>query len=147
MAHRASPSLAQLINQSSRLFAALGDARLKPLGLRYAQVPVLAALRDGQALTQADLTRQLGVEQSSMAQLLMRMERDGVIQRSAHEQSPRASRISVTPPTARRLSSARKQLDGLDAQALDGLEPKEVSSLLRLLERVRANLERIAKQA
>lgn len=143
MKRQARRHLAQVVNQLARLFTAQGDARLKPLGFRYAQVPVLAALRDGEAITQADLARRLGVEQPSMAQLLARMERDGAIERAPHEGHGRAVRVSATPQTARRLTKAREQLSDLDAVALDGLSPQEIETLFALLERVRENLGRL----
>ena len=68
------PSLAQLINRASRALARDGDAALKPLGLRYAQVPVLALLSGGRELTQKALAEAAGIEQPSMAQLLTRMD-------------------------------------------------------------------------
>lgn len=140
-------SVSRLINQSSRLLASLGDSRLRAHGFRYAQVPVLAALRDGDSVTQADLARRLGVEQSSMAQLLSRMERDGSIRRVPHESNARASRISVTRQALPRLPAARQSLLDLEAEALKGLEPNEIKTLTNLLARVRTNLERVATAA
>jgi hypothetical protein len=83
------PSLAQLINRASRALARDGDTTLKPLGLRYAQVPVLALLREGTELTQKDLAEASGIEQPSMAQLLTRMDRDGLIRRTPHPRDAR----------------------------------------------------------
>ncbi|MFD6259170.1 MarR family winged helix-turn-helix transcriptional regulator, partial [Nocardia sp. NPDC060256] len=84
------PSLAQLINRASRALARDGDATLKPLGLRYAQVPVLALLREDAERTQKELAEATGIEQPSMAQLLSRMDRDGLIRRTPHPRDARS---------------------------------------------------------
>ena len=63
-----------LINHYGRLLTRQADERLKTIGLTASQLPVLAALKDGSALTQRELAEAAGVEQPSMAQLLARME-------------------------------------------------------------------------
>ncbi|MER6792347.1 MarR family winged helix-turn-helix transcriptional regulator, partial [Amycolatopsis mediterranei] len=93
------PSLAQLINRASRALARVGDIALKPLGLRYAQVPVLALLREGAEPTQKDLAEATGIEQPSMAQLLSRMDRDGLIHRAPHPRDARSQTITLAPGT------------------------------------------------
>ncbi len=133
-------NIAQLLNHASRLLSSLGDARLRPLGFRYAQVPVLALLRTGEKLTQAELTRQVGVEQSSMAQLLTRMESEGSIVRTPHPSHARMTEVAVSKETAKRLPAARTLLQKLDAEAVKGFSSDEVATLVRLLERVLANL-------
>jgi DNA-binding MarR family transcriptional regulator len=68
-----------LISLAARGFARLSEARLKPLGFGVGHLPVLVALQDGRADTQRDLARFAKIEQPSMAQMLVRMERDGLI--------------------------------------------------------------------
>ena len=71
-----------LISLAARGFARLSEARLKPLGFGVGHLPVLVALQDGRASTQRDLARFAKIEQPPMAQMLARMERDGLIQRT-----------------------------------------------------------------
>lgn len=54
------------------------------LGLAIARVPVLYALKDGAHSTQTELAKMAHIEQPTMAQLLGRMERDGLIGRTAN---------------------------------------------------------------
>ncbi|MFI5519869.1 MarR family winged helix-turn-helix transcriptional regulator [Streptomyces platensis] len=60
----------------------VNDRRLRPLGLTFAQMPVLAALSKADALSQKELAGLARIEQPSMAQLLARMDRDGLIRRT-----------------------------------------------------------------
>src|SRR5208337_1466745 len=83
-----------LISLAARGFARLSEARLKPLGFGVGHLPVLIALQDGRADTQRDLARFAKIEQPSMAQMLVRMERDGLIQRTPDATDGRSSRIA-----------------------------------------------------
>src|ERR1700760_2194851 len=68
-----------LISLAARGFARLSEARLKPLGFGVGHLPVLVALHDGPARSQRDLARFARIEQPSMAQMLARMERAGLV--------------------------------------------------------------------
>src|SRR5260370_27635247 len=83
-----------LISLAARGFARLSEARLKPLGFGVGHLPVLVALQDGQIGSQRDLARFARIEQPSMAHMLARMERDGLIQRVPDPADGRSSRIS-----------------------------------------------------
>jgi MarR family transcriptional regulator, transcriptional regulator for hemolysin len=137
------PDIARLINRAARSFARVGDARLRPIGFGFNQVPVLAALRDDRALTQARLARLAGIEQPSMAQMLARMERDGLIQRTPHPKDARSRLISLTPATAERLPEAREIMLKSSNEALAGFTDHEVKTLTTLLERLNQNLDQV----
>ncbi|MEI4747911.1 MarR family winged helix-turn-helix transcriptional regulator [Rhodococcus erythropolis] len=134
------PSLAQLINRVSRALARDADSVLKPLGLRYAQVPVLALLHEGLELTQKELAETAGIEQSSMAQLLTRMDRDGLIRRTPNPRDARSQTIALAPDTDTQLTEAHERLADLDGRAVAGFTDKEIDTLKHLLTRVSDNL-------
>jgi MarR family transcriptional regulator, transcriptional regulator for hemolysin len=135
------PSLAQLINRVSRALARDGDAALKPFGLRYAQVPVLVLLNGGAELTQKALAEAAGIEQPSMAQLLTRMDRDGLIHRNPHPRDARSHTITLSDGTAARATEAHQHLADLEKRAVAGLTAAEVETLKNLLTRVSSNLD------
>src|SRR3954468_8212858 len=83
-----------LISLAARGFARLSEARLKPLGFGVGHLPVLVALQEGRADTQRDLARFAKIEQPSMAQVLARMERDGLIQRTPDAADGRSHRVA-----------------------------------------------------
>jgi len=135
------PSLSQLINRASRALARNGDAALKPLGLRYAQIPVFVLLDDQPEMTQKALAEAAGIEQPSMAQLLSRMDRDGLIRQQPHPADARSRTISLTDPKDPRVLEGAERLRQLEQQAVAGLDDDEVRILKALLTRVRHNLE------
>lgn len=133
-----------LISLAARGFARLSEARLKPLGFGVGHLPVLVALRDGWASTQRDLARFAKVEQPPMAQMLARMERDGLIRRVPDPVDGRSSRVSMTQAAEARLPSAIATLLRGNREALRGFTEEEAAQLVALLTRLIANLDRIA---
>ncbi len=133
-----------LISLAARGFARLSEARLKPLGFGIGHLPVLVALQDGQAGSQRDLARFARIEQPSMAQMLARMERDGLIRRTPDPADGRSSHVVLTPTARDRLPDACETLFQGNREALDGFGAEEASQLVALLIRLVANLDRIA---
>jgi MarR family transcriptional regulator for hemolysin len=133
-----------LISLAARGFARLSEARLKPLGFGVGHLPVLVALQDGRADAQRDLARFAKIEQSSMAQMLVRMERDGLIRRTPDATDGRSSHIALTGVAQTRLPDACATLFEGNREALSGFTDEETAQLVALLTRVIANLDRIA---
>ena len=133
-----------LIGLAARGFARMSDARLKPLGFGVGQLPVLVALQNGSASTQRDLARFARVEQPPMAQMLARMERDGLIERTRDPADGRSSRIVLTEPAKQRMPEAVTTLLQGNREALIGFTDAEAIQLVDLLTRLIANLDQIS---
>jgi MarR family transcriptional regulator for hemolysin len=133
-----------LISLAARGFVRLSEARLKPLGFGVGQLPVLVALQEGEASTQRDLARFAKTEQPPMAQMLARMERDGLIVRSRDPADRRSSRIVLTKASQARLPDAVAVLLQGNREALSGFTGEEATQLVALLTRLIANLDRLA---
>ena len=133
-----------LVSLAARGFARLSEARLKPLGFAVGQLPVLVALQDGKASTQRELARFAKVEQPPMAQMLARMERDCLIERTPNPEDGRSSRIVLTDLAQGRMPDAMEILLAGNREALDGFTDEEAKQFVTLLTRLIANLDRIA---
>jgi MarR family transcriptional regulator, transcriptional regulator for hemolysin len=133
-----------LISLAARGFARLSEARLRPLGFGVGHLPVLVALRDGRASTQRDLARFAKIEQPPMAQMLARMERDGLIRRAPDSADGRSSRITLTAAAEARLPDAVSVLLQGNREVLHDFTDEEAGLLVTLLTRLIANLDRIA---
>ena len=132
-----------LINLAARGFARLSEARLKPLGFGVGYLPALVALKNGRAETQRDLARFIRIEQPSMAQMLTRMERDGLIRRTPDPSDRRSSRIALTQAAIKNLPDACETLLQGNHEALAGFSNEEAEQLVTLLKRLITNLDRI----
>jgi MarR family transcriptional regulator, transcriptional regulator for hemolysin len=108
----------------------IGDARLRPLGFATAQLPVLAGLNAKGALSQAELARLAKVEQPSMAQLLARMERDGIIRRDADPNDRRSSLIVLTDKARAKLPAGRTVLQKSNSEITAGFSAKDAETFL-----------------
>jgi DNA-binding MarR family transcriptional regulator len=135
-----------LISLAARGFARLSEARLKPLGFGVGHLPVLVALRDGRASTQRDLARFAKIEQPPMAQMLARMERDGLIRRAPDPKDGRSSRITLTKAAEARLPDAIAVLLKGNRDVLRDFTDEETRMLVVLLRRLIANLDRVTLQ-
>jgi len=134
---------APLINMASRSFARLGERRVKPFGFSIGQLPVVYLLRHGGAMSQKDLARLAKIEQPSMAQMLSRMERDGLVRRAPDPDDGRSQLISLTEAALEKLPAAREALHEGSEQALAGFSEDEVRMLVGLLRRLNENLDQM----
>jgi MarR family transcriptional regulator for hemolysin len=133
-----------LISLAARGFARLSEQRLKSLGFGVGQLPVLVALQNGEASTQRDLARFARVEQPPMAQMLARMERDGLIERTRDPADGRSSRIVLTKAAREGMPEAIATLFQGNREALAGFTDAEAEQLVALLTRLIKNLDQIA---
>lgn len=135
------------LSRINRGLTRIGDARLRGLGLATAQLPVLSMLRNGERLPQVELAKAAKVEQPTMAQLLARMERDGLIRREPDPNDRRSSLVSLTPTALERLPEGRRVLRDGNAEMTRGLSEDEVQTLVGLLQRVLDNIEGMQPEA
>jgi MarR family transcriptional regulator for hemolysin len=133
-----------LISLAARGFARLSEARLKPLGFGVGHLPVLVALREGRASTQRDLARFARIEQPPMAQMLDRMERDGLIERTPDPADGRSRRVTLMAAAEARLPDAVAVLLRGNQEVLSDFTGQEVGLLVALLTRLIAGLDRVA---
>jgi DNA-binding MarR family transcriptional regulator len=129
------------INLTSRTIVRVLDARLRPLGFALSHLPVLRALAEGGALAQKDLARLARVEQPTMAEMLGRMERDGLVEREQNPDDRRGSLISLARGARARFPKAAEALVEGERQAMAGFSDKEKALFLEFLQRVVKNLE------
>jgi DNA-binding MarR family transcriptional regulator len=136
-----------LTTLAARGFVRLSETRLKPVGLGVGYLPVLAVLRDKQPCTQRDLATILKVEQPPMAQMLTRLERDGLVVRAPDRNDRRSQNISMTERAKALYPEALNTLIQGNKDALTGFSKDEETQFVSLLLRVIANLEALSRTA
>jgi DNA-binding MarR family transcriptional regulator len=134
---------AYLLGRAARLFERRTHGRLQELGLSNAHVPVLRALKDGEALSQTALATLAHIEQPTMAQMLARMARDKLVQRVPNPADGRSSLYSLTRPTLAKVADAQRVLERGGTELLAPLTAAETSTLAAILEKVVAHLEEL----
>jgi DNA-binding MarR family transcriptional regulator len=129
------------INLASRTIVRVLDDRLKPLGFAMSHLPVLRALAQGGALSQKDLARIARVEQQTMAELLARMERAGLVEREQNPDDRRGSLTSLSRTARARFPKAAAALHAGERQAMTGFTDDEKTLFVQFLQRVVKNLD------
>jgi len=129
------------INLASRTIVRVLDDRLRPFGIAMSHLPVLRALAQGGALSQKELARIARVEQQTMAELLARMERAGLVERAQNPEDKRGSLTSLSRTARARFPKAAEALHEGERQAMAGFSDDEKRSFMQFLQRVIKNLE------
>jgi MarR family transcriptional regulator, transcriptional regulator for hemolysin len=129
------------INRASKLLMQLQDERIRPLGLRVSQIPVLFALEHDGPISQRELAQRAKVEQPTMAEMLARLERDGVIERQPNPQDKRGSLNALTLKSRLQIPAAKATLVQMEKDMTKGFSEAEKVLLVSLLQRVIKNLE------
>jgi len=123
------------INRLARMLMAKINEQTKPHGVTQGQLPVLCCLDEESGQTQAELCKNIQVEQPTMANTLSRMERDGLIYRVACEQDRRQTKIYLserTRPTVDLLQKKSNEVVGRMTRDMSGAEIEELKRLIRL---------------
>lgn len=106
---------AQQFASESFLQAGLSD------GVTLRQSVVLAAIAEGAVGSQSDLVRATGVDRSTLADMIARMEKKGLIARSTAAEDGRAKSVQLTPAGRARLEEALPAMRQVDDALLEAL--------------------------
>lgn len=87
-------------------------------GVTLRQTVLLAAIAEAEGASQSDLVRTTGVDRSTLAEMMARMETRGLIVRSAARDDGRAKAVSLTAQGRRRLNSALPAMRQVDRALL-----------------------------
>jgi DNA-binding MarR family transcriptional regulator len=125
-----------------RAFRHKGEKALGRLGLRVGQELILFHLCAVHDLSQHQLAGRLGVEQATVSIMLRRMARVGLVGRRRDKNDARVTRVYATRKGRALEKPVLRVWRDQESQLLAGLTDGEKRALRRLLERIRANLER-----
>lgn len=117
--------------------------RIAHLDLTPDQFIVLRTLLEAGELTQSELTQRMSSDPNTVASLVERMEKAGLVERRPHESDRRAHRICVLPAGKRLYSAARQVALALQSEVLSALPEAGRERFLQQLEAV-ADLCRLA---
>jgi MarR family transcriptional regulator for hemolysin len=119
------------------------------LGVTRAQWKVLFKLTRTPGLRQVELADMLDLEPITLCRIVDRLEEAGLVERTRDPVDRRAWRLHVTAqaqPLIEKLQAVGSELVG---EAFSGIDPAEIATVRRVLERVRENAGRtgIVKRA
>lgn len=136
----------QILTVVSRGMKTYMQSRLNAHGVHAGQQFMLQALWRQDGLTPGELAERIGVETSTVTRAAQRMEGTGLVRRIPDAEDARLVRVYLTERGRALERIIPEVIRDAAAATLRGLSPHEHSELLRLLERVRRNLEELLQQ-
>ena len=130
------------IVETARLIRREANRRAAVLGATKAQWRVLAHLkRAGDGARQVELADSLDVEPITLCRMIDRLEDAGLVERRRDEHDRRAWRIHLTGAAAPMLVKLEEMGKAFNAEMMTGISDAEREFLLRVLGRMRGNIE------
>jgi DNA-binding MarR family transcriptional regulator len=136
-------SAGYLVNNLARLLVEILRKRVAPLGIVPGQFPALLALWEKDGLTQKELLAMLDIEQATLANTLIRMERDGLITRKEHPADARARTIHVTERGLSIRDEAYRTAMQINEEVLADLSDEETKAFLSYMRRVIGRIKKV----
>ena len=95
----------------------------------FGQIPLLEYAMDHEACTQKDIADFLQVSPPTVAAAVKRLEKSGMLQRTADQKDLRCNRLTVTETGKAYVESCRRAFDDVDALAFRGFREEECQAL------------------
>lgn len=139
-------SVSRLVTEVARLFSRDFSVRVRDYDLTHTQWQALAVLSRQEGIKQAELANLLQVQPISLGRLIDRMEAAGWVERRAAPNDRRAIQLYLTPRAGPVLDRMTDPASLTLEVALSDFDTDEREQLLRMLQRVKANLVGIARR-
>jgi DNA-binding MarR family transcriptional regulator len=125
-----------LVNQVALSAERLATAALADVGAHRRQFAMLATLAEYGPISQIELARRCGIDQSDIVAALDGLEAGGMVTRSPDPSDRRRKSVAIRPAGRARLEQLGRVLDGVQDELLSSLTPAERDQLVALLARV-----------
>lgn len=144
MLHRVMENYAFEIAETARLIRREANRRATEVGSTKAQWRVLAFLkRLGNGARQVELAEALDVEPITLCRMIDRLEEAALVERRRDENDRRAWRIHLTAAAAPVLAKLEEMGKAFNADMMRGISEADRATMMRLLGRIRENLDQI----
>lgn len=130
-----------LLKDLSRLFSLNFERHATELSLNLTQCRVLCYIEANEGITQVRLAYLSDTDPMTLVRILNRMEEDGLIERRDDPADRRARRLFLRAPAFPVLEEIWHCSDCARAETLSGLSAAERAQLVKLMQRVHANLD------
>lgn len=114
-------SPAHLLHRAQQRASDLTAQALRAYGLTSRQYAVLLALKSENEMTQSALVRVTGIDRSTLADMLARMSRRGLVTSERTESDQRANLVTITPAGARAVEAVAPKVADAEERMLDTL--------------------------
>lgn len=116
------------------------EVLLNEIGLHVGQEMLLCGLWDKEGVTQAELAEKVMIQPATVTNMLQRLEREGIVERTPDTDDRRISRVYTTEKGRDMEEAVQEKWSRLEQEAFGGLNVEERFLLRRLLLQVYQNL-------
>jgi DNA-binding MarR family transcriptional regulator len=122
--------------------------RIAHLDLTPDQYTVLLNLSEAgsEGITQSELASNMSSDPNTVASLVDRMERAGLLNRQTDPEDRRARRLRLAPAGRKKYRAARSLANTLQTEVLAPLSPPETEQFLTVLEKIAAACRKAAER-
>jgi len=122
------------------VFKIVYETTVKDYDLHPGQIPILFLLEYKPGIIQREIASSINVEPGTVAVMLKRMEKKGLIFRNVDESDRRVSRVYLTSKAEDILKQIKYFTKQMEDIILSGLSDSEKSTLMELLTKIRKHL-------
>lgn len=130
MAFNLNASPSHLLHRAQQAAANHSAKALKTAGITLRQFSLLAALDGNDGVSQSDLVNATGIDRSTLADMVARMETGGLIKRAASKTDARAKSVSLTAKGKKALDKALPAVAAADAALFAALPKVKQDALM-----------------
>lgn len=133
------PEIGPLLAQICRAQRNLAAAALDAIHMHVGQENLVYRLAAEEGVSQAQLAAVLCLDASTVTKMLLRLERDGVVERRSDAEDARISRVYLTPHGRTLVQPVLDVWRQMEARITQGMSEAELLLLRRLLLQVLSN--------
>jgi DNA-binding MarR family transcriptional regulator len=130
-----------LLHRAGQCASDMFASEMAGLDLTPRQFAVLLTVAQNEGLSQTDLVLLTGIDRSTLADIVRRMLKKGLIQRRRTREDARAYAVKLTDEGLRVLSAARPKVEAVDARILATLSADQRTTLVEDLKAIVASLQ------
>jgi DNA-binding MarR family transcriptional regulator len=145
-ADRLSRSPIHLLHRAGQCAGDVFQAEMKVEGLTPRQLAVLTTVALNEGLSQTGLVERTGIDRSTLADIVRRMQRKGLLQRRRTREDARAYAVKLTDEGRRILRTAEPLAKKVDDRILDALPNKQRDQFIDDLLTIVETLQRMSPQ-
>lgn len=134
-------SIGYWLCMASHAYERAMNEELTAQGITFRQCQVLAWLAIEGEQSQNELAARMNIEPPTLVRVLDRMERDGLVSRTGDADDRRRKLIKPLPKAKPIWKKIVASAEIVRSRAVEGLTKQEVSTLKKLLAKVRANVQ------
>ncbi|MFN3744746.1 MAG: MarR family winged helix-turn-helix transcriptional regulator [Hyphomicrobiaceae bacterium] len=130
-----------LLHRAGQCASDIFASEMASLDITPRQFAILLTVAQNEGLSQTDLVLLTGIDRSTLADIVRRMLKKGLIQRRRTREDARAYAVKLTDEGLRVLAAARPKVEAVDARLLATLRADQRMSLVEDLRAIVASLQ------